>query len=43
MEKVILTGGFFAKTFPVTKADASRLCTQILPKEVGEVSDIIPV
>lgn len=27
MEKVILTGGFFAKTFPVTKADASRLRT----------------
>lgn len=39
MEKVILTGGFFAKTFPVTKADASRLRTQILPKEIGEVSD----
>lgn len=39
MEKVILTDGFFAKTFPVTKADANRLRTQILPKEVGEVSD----
>ena len=35
MEKVILTDGFFAKTFPVTKADANRLRTQILPKEVG--------
>ena len=39
MEKVILKDGFFAKTFPVTKADVGRLRTKVLPKEVGEVSD----
>ena len=40
MEKVILQNGFFAATFPVNKADSSKMKTKKLPKEVGEVSDV---
>ena len=40
MERVILQKGFFAETFPVNKADSSKMHTKVLPKEVGEVSEI---
>lgn len=39
MEKVILKNGFFAETFPVNKAESSKMYMEVLPKEVGEVSE----
>ena len=39
MEKVILKDGFFAKTFPVNKAENAKMVMKELPIEVGEVSE----
>lgn len=39
MEKAILQDGFFAETFPVNKADSSKMHTKVLPEELGEVSE----
>ena len=38
MKKAILEEGFFAKSFPVLKADDKEIRTKELPKEIGESS-----
>lgn len=38
METVILSEGFFAKSFPVEKYDEKRIKVRHLPKEIGELS-----
>ena len=39
MENAILKDGFFAETFSVNRAEATKMKTKELPSEVGEVSD----
>lgn len=40
MENTVLKEGFFAKTFPVNRAESTKMKIKELPAEVGEVSDI---
>ena len=39
MENAILKEGFFAETFPVNKAESTKIKIKELPLEVGEVSE----
>ena len=39
MENAILKDGFFAETFPVNKAESTKIKIKELPVEVGEVSE----
>lgn len=38
MAKVILKEGFFSKSFPVNMQEISKVNTQIMPEEIGEIS-----
>lgn len=39
MKNAILKGGFFAETFPVNKAESTKIKIKELPLEIGEVSE----
>ena len=39
IEKVLLSDGFFAETFPVDRADKKEISTKELPEGLGEISE----
>lgn len=39
IEKVLLSDGFFAETFPVDRLDKKGISIKELPKELGEISE----